>query len=197
MSFADEVFSELSRHGRSATYRRITQSAGAPSPNSKQNPPDVTGSLTVQATVNAGQSSIVATAPSLRGRFAAGDQFTVAGNATVYTISADAIAANNQATLSFTPALATQAVSSTALTFVFDADTAIRVAPRRLSPRDLTTSDIQNGMRMLVIAAKSLLSPPKDGDRILLDGNWLTIVGPPSTAYDGEEAAVYRVIVRG
>jgi hypothetical protein len=81
----------------------------------------LTGTIVVKTTVAAAESEIIidgfTSATGTGIPIYEGTRFVVAGDATVYTITADADIAGSEATIQFTPALAAQATAEAGITF--------------------------------------------------------------------------------
>jgi hypothetical protein len=79
----------------------------------------VTGaSPNVKGETAKGSTSIIVDDGTLTGSFKAGDAFTIAGDTTVYAITADATASGNEVTLSIAPELQVTAADEALVTFV-------------------------------------------------------------------------------
>lgn len=91
------------------------------SPNAAYSRGYITGTILVKTTTAAGQSSLTvdgftnATGGGVP--VYEGARFVIAGDATVYTVTADAAIAGSEATLSITPALAAEAAAEAAITW--------------------------------------------------------------------------------
>lgn len=87
------------------------------SPNLAYTRGDIAGTVIVSATTATGTSLPVAALSAATGKIYEGTRFVIAGDATVYTVTADATIASNAATLSITPTLAASAAQNAVLTF--------------------------------------------------------------------------------
>lgn len=87
------------------------------SPNLAYSRGDIAGTVIVSATTASGTSLPVAALSAATGTVYEGTRFVIAGDATVYTVTADATIASNATTLSITPTLAASAAQNAVLTF--------------------------------------------------------------------------------
>lgn len=112
----------IAEQGALVTYRRVTTLAGA---NPAPNPPNVE-QLVVNGNTASGASAISFRALILTGRLVGGDWFTIAGDPTGYTVTAQTISPPPAETLTavpFTPSLQHTATDGAAVTLGFAADT--------------------------------------------------------------------------
>lgn len=87
------------------------------SPNLAYTRGDVAGTVLVNATTASGTSLPLKAFTETTGTVYEGTRFIIAGDATVYTVTADATIASNAATLVITPTLAASAAENAAITF--------------------------------------------------------------------------------
>lgn len=111
----------IKTQGGTITYTNVTSLANQTNPG--VNPPTVQN-LVVNGATLTGAGSINFEAAILTGRLITGDSFTIAGDPTVYTLTADALSPLTGPTLSgvaFTPTLAHDAADQAAVTLTFSA----------------------------------------------------------------------------
>lgn len=87
------------------------------SPNMSYTRGDIAGTVVVDGTVASGTTLHVDGFSSATGTVYEGTRFVIDGDATVYTVTADATIANNECDLIITPTLAAQATNEAAITF--------------------------------------------------------------------------------
>lgn len=125
MALSDEMAYGLAQliniQGGTILYTRVTtiSNAANPAPNPPTTMEPVVNGLTL-----AGGSSINFRATIFTGRLLAGDKFTIAGDPTVYTISAPATSPLTQQTIgpvTFSPVLAANAADGAAVSFTYGA----------------------------------------------------------------------------
>lgn len=166
----------LSIQGGAITFRhRTTLSGGNPSPNPPiyiapiVNGATLAGASTIDFSVDYTQGGV------FTGRLIAGDTFEVAGDPTIYTVTADTVSPSTSDTLTtvpFTPVLALNAADGAAVTFGFAADTPnipalITDYPSRL----IDGSSIQEKDHQIRFLASDLVGvEPLAGDQIILPG---------------------------
>lgn len=181
--------------GAAITYRSVTGSG------STQNPPQGSD-FTVSAAVSAGVLAIGIRSGFTIGRLLPGDRFTIAGNATEYTVGSPGVNAvsNVFANVPITPALAANAAQGAAVTFSFQRDFALRAAVAAYQTSDVLAG-VQVGDRRLVlmqsqIAAKGMADEPKAGDRIIMAGRSLNVI-TAAPLYAGAAAQAWDIQARG
>ncbi len=161
------VASILHRRGKPVLLRRVTVLDGpAPSPN-----PPTADRLSVVAAAAAGASAITLHAKGLTGRLEPGDRFVLDGDATVYTITARAIAAAGRFTaLPFAPPLAVPVDAGAAVAMGFAADTPVDARIEGFPARLVDGTLIQVGDLQAMIPGAALSAPPGITDKLLIDG---------------------------
>ena len=127
--------------------------------------------VSVNGTTALGATSIDLDSAGLEGTLVSATTFTIAGDATVYTVSADVEAATGELTgVSFTPALVQEAADDAAVTLASGASHS--AAAVVLAPRETDTVDgmVHEDNRILWISAHDLTVEPRDTDEIEVDG---------------------------
>lgn len=172
--------------GYTVTIRHETKKDGA---NPAINPPQYE-SLKVSASVLAGVSTIVFAGNPFTGRFIIGDKFTIAGDLTEYTVSAEAISPtlSDTVTVQFTPVLVANAAADVVVTVTsFAADATLRavVTDRntRLRPQETVQSD-EDMVRFLNADLASGVVPTI-GDKIMIRNVASQIVSVDSMEMSG------------
>lgn len=179
--------------GAAIGYRSVAGAGAA------QSPPQGAG-FKVAAAQSAGASTVSIGAGFIAGTLVAGDKFTIAGDATVYTVSADAAAAGNRfADVPFAPALAADAAQNAAVAFDFARDYAVRAAVAAYAANEFQ-GGVQIGDRRLVVfqaalAAAGMTDVPKAGDRATFEGRSFTVVSA-TALYQGSASAAWDLQVR-
>ena len=180
--------------GATVTYRSVTGSG------TTQSPPQGT-SFAVKTAALAGVSALTIDAPFAVGRLLAGDTFTIAGNATVYTVAAPVTASSSTFTgVTFTPVLAANAAEDAAVTFTFSRDYSVRAAIAGYTANEVA-GGVQVGDRRVVILEDalddaSLSEPPKAGDRATFESRQFTVITATAVYGDGVPVA-WDLQVRG
>ena len=180
--------------GAAIAYRSITGSG------STQSPPQGT-TFAVKTAALAGVSAITIDAPFVVGRLLASDTFTIAGNATVYTVSAPVTASSSTFTaVPFAPVLAANAAEDAAVTFDFSRDYSVRAAIAGYSASEIA-GGVQVGDRRVVILESALddagmTDPPKAGDRLTFEARQFTVITATAVYGDGVPVA-WDLQVRG
>lgn len=155
------------------TIRRVTRTTG---PTPLVNPPDVTG-LAVAAATAAGSSTIGLVATAARGRLVQGDQFSVAGDVTIYTIGVPVTAAGNGfAAVPFAPPLAANADQDAAVSLFYAADISVRVRIAAYPMRLIDGSLIQAGDLQIIVPAASIPFEPENTHQVIFDGRTHQII---------------------
>lgn len=175
--------------GATVTWRSLTGSGSA------VNPPQAVAPK-VDANAAMGATSIaISSATLLFGRVVAGDKFTIAGDATEYTISGPITAAPVSPTggkltaVPFAPALVVAADAGDAVTFDFLRDYSVRAAVAGYQAEEYQ-GGIQAGDRRLVILesaldAAGMSDPPKAPDQVTLEGRTFTVRSATALYRDG------------
>lgn len=163
---------------------------------STQNPPSITGAVSVAAIAVAGASAVSLKAGYLIGKLAAGDKLTI--GATVHTITGPVQGANNQfANVPITPALVADVAVNQPVTLTFARDTTISAAVSGYQARELTGGVVAGDIRLVALAASAALLPeaPKVGDLVAVGGRNVAVknVAP---LYAGAMLAAYEVQCR-
>jgi hypothetical protein len=180
--------------GAAVTYRSTTGSGAT------QSPPQGS-TFAVKVAALAGAPSITIDAPFAVGRLLAGDTFTIAGNATVYTVAAPVTAASSTFTgVTFTPVLAANAAEDAAVTFTFSRDYSVRAAIAGYAA-DEVAGGVQVGDRRVVILEDALddagvSDTPKATDRLTFEGRQFTVISATALYGDGVPVA-WDLQVRG
>lgn len=173
MSLADEMAFGLraliAEQGGPVVLRNKTKLNG---PNPGMNPPTY-DSLVIQGTVAGGAGSVVMAGSPFTGRFVSGDQFTIAGNTTVYTVNADCLSPTtaDTVTVTFTPVLAAQAADGAVVTVTkFAADTTLNAVATDFPGRLIDGTSIQAKDQKVRFLASDLPNGvlPSIGDMMLL-----------------------------
>lgn len=181
---------------KTVTFRKITSLSG---PNPAINP--VSGSITVQTTAAIGATSITLTAPTGNWFIEIGDRFTVAGNATVYTVTARNTAASSKFTgVTFTPALVAQATAGASVTFTWLNDKTVKSIVDRypanlIDGTTITARDLRVWLQS-VDTSGTAISAPTPVDRIIIDSQSRSI-GIVSPIYAGSAISCYDVQAKG
>lgn len=178
-------------------FRKMTKLTG---PNPAINPID--GAITVSAPASSGASTITLTAPSGNWFLRVGDKFTIAGNATVYTVTAQKVAASGLFTgVAFTPVLAANASAGAAVTFTWSNDYTVSAV---VSPYDdklidgTTISYKDHRCYMQAVDQSGTAYPePTNLDKISIAGGAFRAIGITATVQSGDAATVYDVQARG
>lgn len=168
--------------------RRTTLSGPNPAPN-----PPLTENLVVNGAVLAGVSAISFRADILTGRVISGDQFTITGDATVYTISGQVISPTTADTLTavpFTPVLAQNAADGAAVVITPTAQTALNGLVTHFPPSVFVTGTtiLETDLRVQVMASDLGVLVPRAGDLILADD------GAPWTVVNVKAVGVHNAI---
>lgn len=180
--------------GATVTYRSTTGSGIT------QSPPQGS-SFKVYAAALAGVSAISIDATFTVGKLLGGDTFTIAGDATVYTIASPVAASSNRFTnVPFTPVLAADAAEDAAVTFDFSRDYSVRAAIAGYSAEEIA-GGVQVGDRRVVILEDALddagmSDSPKATDRLTFEGKQFTVVNATAIYGDGVPVA-WDLQVRG
>ena len=151
--------------------------------------------VSVNGTVAAGGSSITFDSPGLEGTLVASSTFTIAGNATVYTVTTDVEAASGALTsVAFSPVLAAEATDDLVATLSTGATYTPSCAV--LSPRDwdVDGSLVHQDSRIVWLSAEDLTITPRDTDELTVNGEAEQIV-LIRFAQPGSTPAGYRVVV--
>lgn len=124
--------------------------------------------LTVASAVLAGVTTIDLEADSLAGKLIAGATFTIAGNATVYTTTANVEAeAGELAAVTFTPALAANAAEGAVVTIVQSYSDQVYRAHQAALDRESVSATIDGLARRLELAVDPGARAPEENDRIV------------------------------
>jgi hypothetical protein len=183
--YADQVQSIVARVGVSVTIRHYARSTG---PNPSVNPPS-TSNFTTAAAYGSGAGSITLAAGSVIGYLAVGDKLAIAGDPTVYTVAAQANAANNQIVTSITPVLVQAVGSGAAVTASFQADTVVTASVTTYNRSIVAATDILMTDRRVVIPALSVSSPPSIEDVLIIAGEVYSIIAITGTQTQGATVA--------
>jgi hypothetical protein len=169
--------------GRGVVFRNLTVKPGAsPAPN----PPQLTG-LAVNALTALGAGAITLKATFASGRLIVGDKFTIAGDATVYTVTGEVIAASNSfAAVPISPVLAQAAAANAVVTPIFVADFPIRALVTAFPARLINGTSIQVTDRQVRFLASTISGiEPAVTDKILIGSDSYSIVAPKSAELQG------------
>lgn len=161
--------------GAPIVYRSVLGAGAA------QSPPQG-GSFTVAVAALAGANLVSIKSAFTVGKLAAGDSFTIAGDATVYTVTGSGVQAtsNQFSNVPITPALAANAGLGAAVTFDFARDYPARAAVAAYAANEFA-GGVQAGDRRLVIMQAALdavgaTDQPKAGDFVTLSGVPLRVI---------------------
>lgn len=158
--------------GAKITLRRRTATAG---PQPLLNPP-IAVAVTVLSTTAQGLGTITLTGTDLRGRVLVGDKFTIAGDATVYTVTQQKDAASNQiVALAFSPVLAAQAAAGAAVSFTWSADKTLYAQVNSFPIRMVDGERIKMTDMQIILPASGVTPDPTPGEQIIFRGKTLEI----------------------
>jgi hypothetical protein len=180
--------------GAAITYRSVSGSGATQSPPMGE-------TFAVKVAALAGASSITIDAPFAFGRLVAGDTFTIAGNATIYTVAAPVTASSGTFTgVTFAPALAANAAEDAAVTFIFARDYSVRAAIANYSASEVA-GGVQVGDRRVVVLESALddagmSDTPKATDKVTFEGRQFTVINAAAVYGDGVPVA-WDLQVRG
>lgn len=181
--------------GSSATIRSAIGSGAT------QSPPQG-GPWAVTANTAAGASAIGIRSTYTVGRVLAGDRFTIAGDATVYTVTGSGAqaSANAFAAVPFTPALAAPVAAGAAVTFSFSRDYAVKGALAGYAAEQML-GGLQVGDRRLIVphamlAAAGMTDEPKAGDPAIIGGKARNIQ-VATAAHQAGAPVVWELVIRG
>ena len=177
-------------------FRKMTKLTG---PNPALNPVD--GAITVSVPASSGASTITLTAPSGNWFLRVGDKFTIAGNATVYTVTAQKVAASGLFTsVAFTPVLAANASAGAAVTFTWSNDYTVSavVWPYDDKLIDGTTISVHDlRLHMQAVDQSGVTYPEPTGlDKVKVNGTFRPI-GIVAGVYSGDTVTVWDAQARG
>lgn len=174
--------------GLDVIYRSATGSGAT------QNPPQGAG-FSVASAASAGATAVSIKASFTVGKILPGDKFTIAGNATEYTVTGPGVsAASNQfAAVPITPALAANAALNAVVTFDFARDFTARAAVANYDAKEMMGT-IQVGDRRLVILqsaldAAGMTDAPKSTDRITFENQPFNVIQATAIYQAGEPYA--------
>jgi len=167
-----------------------------------QSPPQGSG-FTIAAAALGGSGSVAIKAGFTVGKLVAGDKFTIAGDATAYTVTGPGVAAasNQFGAVPITPALAVNAALGAAVTFDFARDYVLRAAIANYT-QDEYAGTVQMGDRRIVALQSALdqagmTDAPKAGDRVTLENQTFSTVSAMATYQAGEPYAWELQLRRG
>jgi hypothetical protein len=167
-----------------------------------QSPPQGAG-FTVAAAALAGAAAVSIKAGFTTGKLVAGDKFTIAGNATEYTVTGPGVAAvsNQFSNVPITPVLAADAAQGAAVTFDFALDFIVRAAIANYT-QDEYKGTVQMGDRRIVLLQSALdqsdmTEAPKAGDRVAMENQTFSVVSAVATYQAGEPYAWDLQLRRG
>lgn len=144
---------------------------------STQNPPSVTGAVTVAAVASAGASAVSIKAGYVVGKLAAGDKLTI--GATVHTVTGPVQGANNQfANVPIDPPLVADVAVNQPVTLTFARDVLVISAVSGYQARELQ-GGVQAGDVRLVLLARNAAALPetaKIGDMVAVGGQMVRAV---------------------
>ncbi len=162
----------LARHFGGQTQVTLRRQLGLSDP-STSGPP----TLAVDGTTALGSGTITLDASGMRGWMYAGVKFTIAGDATVYTVSTDLEAASNALTgLAFTPVLAAEAADDAVVTLTQEyGETTMYGSVKAVFNRDINDGSIQEGDRMVLCSTVGVSIPDQafknlDDFTLVVDG---------------------------
>ncbi|MBF0560723.1 MAG: hypothetical protein HQL37_01655 [Alphaproteobacteria bacterium] len=181
--------------GSVVTLRKRT-SLGGPDP--AINP--VTGTVTVAAAALVGAASVTLNAPPGNWFLAAGDQFSIAGTTTVYTVTAQSIAASGVFSgVAVTPVLASAAAAGALVSFIFAGDYSVAAVVSRyrdemINGTLVTASDINVVMPVMDLFGRAIPVPSTE-DRVIVGGISRAVLTVGTTRVAGA-ALAYDVQLR-
>lgn len=192
-NWADQAQRLVKRRAQAITYRRVTRLTG---PQPAVNPPS-DESLLVNGVTALGATTIALRAPAVTGFLKAGDKFSIAGNAQVYTVGNQVSASNGVFSgVAISPALVAQAADGAAVTPTWAADTAIVCAALSYPLHLVDGTSIIQGDLQIVVAALDLAFDPAVGDVLIMsDGRRRKIVSVTS-ADPGDYTAFWSLQAR-
>lgn len=177
---------------KTITFRRMVTLTGA---NPARNPVD--GSITVQTTALIGATSITLTAPSGNWFLEVGDKFTVAGDTTIYTVTARNTAASGKFTgVAFSPALVKDATAGAVVTMTWANDYAVSAIVSRYDSKMIDGTTITNRDLRCIIYPTPAMPAPGPLDKLIIDGV-ARAVGMVVPNYVGAGVSVYEVQAKG
>lgn len=180
----------------SVVFRKMTKLSG---PNPALNPVD--GAIAVQANMSLGASTITLTAPSGNWFLRAGDKFTIAGDVTVYTVTAQKVAASGVfASVAFTPALVANATAGAVVTFTWSNDYSVSAVvypydAKLIDGTVITARDLRCFLRS-VDQSGVTIQPPTNLDRIKIDGVFRSI-GMVGSVHSGDDVTIWDCQAKG
>jgi len=186
----------IDRIGKSITIRHVSSLGGA---NPALNP--VGGAITVYAGAAAGVSALTLTAPLGNWFLVEGDSFTLPGDATVYTVTGQVVAAGGVfASVPVTPTLAQNVAAGAAVTMTWanDYPTKALVSGYDAKLIDGTTITLRD---LRVVAATTdtngrPIPTPVALDKVIIDGV-ARPVGIVSPMYAGDVISVIEIQAKG
>lgn len=193
---AKRISAIVGAKGKDIVFRHTVSTGGA---NPASNP--VTGAITVQANASAGASAITLTAPVGNWILEPGDKFVIAGDVTVYTISARTVSASSKFTnVPFSPALSANAAAGAAVTMTWTNDyptTAIISAydAKLIDGTTITVKDLKVVMQTVDTSGRTIPNPAPI-DRVIIDGA-ARAVGVVSPKYAGPNVSMWEIQAKG
>lgn len=159
-----------------------------------QSPP-VGADFSVAAGASAGDSAVSIKSTFTVGKLLAGDKFTIAGNATEYTVTGPGVvaAANVFTAVPIAPVLAANAGLGAGVTFEFARDFTVRAAVAAYQAKEIAGT-VQIGDRRLIIPQSSLdgaglTDAPKASDRITFENQPYNVISTTAIYQAGEPYA--------
>ncbi len=177
-------------------FRKMTKLTG---PNPALNPVD--GAVTVSSNASSGATSITLTAPAGNWFLRVGDKFTIAGNATIYTVQAQKVASSGTfASVSISPALAANASAGAAVTFTWSNDYTVSAVvwpydDKLIDGTTITVRDLRCYMQS-VDQSGVTYPDPTNLDKIRINGVFRPI-GIIAGVYSGDAVTVWDAQAKG
>ena len=174
--------------GLDIVFRSITGSGAT------QSPP-VGTDFTVATAASAGAGQIDIGSGFTQGKLLPGDKFTIAGNATQYTVTGSGVAAasNKFAAVPIAPNLAANAGQGAAVTFEFSRDFIVRAAVASYDAKEITGTVKVDDRRLVILqssldAAGSVPAPSSD-DRVTFENQPFNIISAKAIYQAGQPYA--------
>lgn len=182
--------------GKPIVLRHMVTTGGA---NPASNP--VSGAITVNANTLAGASAITLNAPAGNWTMEAGDKFTIAGDATVYSMGSRVVSASGKFTnVAISPVLAANATAGAAVsvTWANDYPTVAIISSYGAGLADGTTITIKDLKVTMQVASSDgrTIPTPTPLDRIIIDGSSRAI-GMVNPKYVGPTVSLWEIQAKG
>lgn len=163
-------------------------------------PPSITGTPYVSSAASAGAVSVTIKAGYAVGRIVAGDKLTIAGDSTVYTVTAPVSAVSNTFTnVPISPALAMPAALNAAVTATYAADYDVRAAVAGYEASQLQGGVLVGDRRVVILqstlAAAGFSGAPQATHMIIMEGRSFAVKSA-NAFYEGEAPKVWEIQTR-